>query len=246
VPPAPSDMAATSAMAGGSRRANVFGYSLAPMRDPGSMLKELFDAERAARRAHDALVGADPESVLPLLQKATREALELDTLDEDEAALRLERVAAVLGEMQGPRVVDLLVDILACDEPEARHAAGEALAGLAVDRFKEVALGVERALERLPSGSPALAELPYILAQVPEPGATRLLARFLAHPDPDAVASAIETLVETGDASVLPLLDPLAADARKVQLEDEGGTEGEATIGELVAEARTLLRGGGP
>jgi HEAT repeat protein len=214
------------------------------MRDPGATLKELFDAERTARRAHDALVEADPQVVLPLLQKATREALELDTLDEDESALRLARLAAVLGEMQGPRVVDLLVDILSCDEPEARHSAGAALGGLAFDRFKEVALGVERALERLPSGSPALAELPYILVQVAEPGVTKLLARFLAHPDADAVASAIEALVETGDASMLPLLEPLAADARKVELEDEGGTEGEATIAELVAEARTILRGG--
>jgi hypothetical protein len=146
--------------------------------------------------------------------------------------------------MTGPRVVDLLVDILGCDEPEARHAAGEALEGLAFDRFKEVALGVERALERLPQGNAALSELPYLLAQVPEPGVPKLLARFLAHPDADAVASAIEALVEMGDPGALPLLDALATDGRKVQLEDEGGTEGEATIGELVAEARSLLKGG--
>jgi HEAT repeat protein len=146
--------------------------------------------------------------------------------------------------MTGPRVVDLLVDILGCDEPEARHAAGEALEGPAFDRFKEVALGVERALERLPNGNAALSELPYLLAEVPEPGVAKLLARFLAHADADAVASAIEALVEMGDPGALPLLDPLGADGRKVQLEDEGGTEGEATIGELVAEARSLLKGG--
>jgi HEAT repeat protein len=205
------------------------------------LLKELFDAERAVRRAHDALVGSPAELVLPELERVTREALELDTLDEDESSLRLVRIAAVLGEMQGARVVDLLVDILGCDEPEARHAAGEALSGLSFDRFKEVALGVERALQRLPPGSPALAELPYLLAEVPEPGVTKLLAGFLAHRDPDAVASAIEVLVEAGDPSVLPMFDNLSADARKVQLEDEGGTEGEATIAELVAEARSIL-----
>jgi HEAT repeat protein len=93
----------------------------------------------------------------------------------------------------------------------------------------------------LPDGNPALSELPYLLAQVPEPGVTKLLARFLAHKSPDAVASAIEALVEIGDPTALPLLDALADDKRKVQLEDEGGTEGEATLGELVAEARTLL-----
>jgi HEAT repeat protein len=211
------------------------------MQDPAGTLKALFDAERAARAAHDELVDAPPEAVLPLLERTTREALELDTLDEDEASLRLVRVSGLLGEMQGPRVIDLLVDILSCDEPEARHAAGEALSGLAFDRFKEVALGVERALERLPAGSPGLAELPYLLADVPEPGVTKLLARFLAHPDADAVASAIEAIVEMGDPSALSLLEPLAKDARKVELEDEGGTEGEATIAELVAEARSIL-----
>jgi len=212
------------------------------MTDLAPTLEALFDAERAARRAHDALVDRDPAVVLPLLEGAACEALTLD--EEDESSLRLVRVAALLGEMQGPRVVDLLVDILGCDQPEARHAAGEALEGLAFDRFKEVALGVERALERLPEASPALSELPYLLAQVSEPGVTKLLARFLAHRGADAVASAIEALVEIGDPAALPLLDALASDARKVQLEDDSGTEGEASIAELVAEAHALLSGG--
>jgi HEAT repeat protein len=214
-------------------------------RDLDATLKALFDAERAVRETHDELVDADAAVVIPLLERATREALELDELDEDESSLRLVRVAALLGEMQGERVVDLLIDIVGCDEPEARRAAGEALSGLAWDRFKEVAVGVERALERLPDGSPALSELPYLLAELPEPGAMKLLARFLAHRDADAVAAAIEALVETGDANVLPLLDPLTNDSRKVQLEDEGGTQGEATISELVLEARALLGKGG-
>jgi HEAT repeat protein len=213
------------------------------MRDLAETLKALFDAERAVRAAQDELAEAQPDAVLPLLERTTREALRLDTEDEDEASLRLVRIAALLGEMQGPRVVDLLIEILSCDEPEARHSAGEALSALAFDRFKEVALGIERALERLPSGSPALAELPYILAEVPEPGVSKLLARFLAHEDADAVAAAIEAVVEMGDPALAALLDPLTHDARKVELEDEGGTEGEATIAELVREARSMLAG---
>jgi HEAT repeat protein len=216
--------------------------SRGPRLDPVVALKALFDAERAARDAHEALVQEDAERLLPAIDKACREAMGLD--DEDEAALRLKTLAAVLGELEGPRVVDLLIDILGHDEGEARQAAGEALSGLAFDRFKDVALGVERAVDRLPSGNPALAELPYLLAEVPEPGVPKLLARFLAHKDADAVASAIEALVEMGDPSALPLLDPLAGDTRVVQLEDEGGTEGDATIGELVSEARGLLSRG--
>jgi HEAT repeat protein len=212
--------------------------------DLAATLTSLFDAERSVRDAHDELVDADRARVELLLERATREAMATD--DEGESALRLVRLSGLLGEMEGARVVDLLIDILGCDQPEVRHAAGEALSGLAFDRFKEVALGIERALKRLPEGNAALAELPYLLAEVPEPGVAKLLGSFLAHHDADAVASAIEALVETGDAGALPLLDPLAGDARRVQLEDEGGAEGEASIGDLVTEARALLTRGAP
>jgi HEAT repeat protein len=212
--------------------------------DLPAALRAVFDAERTMRQAHDALVEAEPEAVLPLIEQAAREALDDQEMDEDESSLRLVRLAAMLGEMQGGRVVDLLIDILACEDPEARRAAGEALAGLTWDRFKEVALGIERALGRLSEGSPALSELPYLLAEVPEPGATRLLGRFLAHRDADAVAAAIEALVERGEPSSLALLEALSADTRKVELEDSGGAHGEATIAELVTEARSLLRQG--
>jgi HEAT repeat protein len=214
--------------------------------DPSALLKALFDAERAAREAHDELAETDPAHALPAIAAAAREALDLVTEDEDEASLRLARIAAVLGEMEGPRVVDLLIDVLASEAPEARQAAGEALSGLAFDRFKEVALGVERALDRLPAGSPALAELPYVLAVVPEPGVAKLLARFLEHRDADAVAAAIEAFVEVGDPSAVRFLKPLTGDTRRVELEDEGGTEADATIGELASEACDLLGAGAP
>jgi HEAT repeat protein len=94
----------------------------------------------------------------------------------------------------------------------------------------------------LPAGSPALSELPYLIAEIPEPGAAKLLARFLRHADPEAVAAAIEALVEVGDPSVAPLLVPLEKDTRSVQVDDDEGEEGKVTIGELAAEARALLR----
>ena len=121
-----------------------------------------------------------------------------------------------------------------------RAVAGEELEGVAFDRFKEVALGIERALERLPVGNPALQELPYLLAEVGEPGCVKLLGRFLKHADADAVAAAIESLVELGDPSALSLLAPLERDPRQVELDDDA-EDTRVTIGELAQEARALL-----
>jgi hypothetical protein len=204
-------------------------------------LQELFDAERAARRVHAEIIDAEPFMLLPVLEGAVREALSLN--DDAEAALRLVRLAQLLGELEGLQAVDLLIDILGCEEPEARHAAGEALEDLAYDRFKEVALGVERALERLPTGSLALAELPYLLADIPEPGVLKLLERFLGHEDAEAVAAAMEALVEYGDPAGASLLARLENDKRTVTLEDDEGEEGKVTLGELAMEARQLVAG---
>ncbi len=202
-------------------------------------LRRLFDAERTARQAHAELLEAAPASLLEALESALKEALALG--EDSERALRVARIAPLLAELHGPRAVDLLIDILGCEDPEARHAGGEALEDVAYDRFKEVALGVERALERLPVGHLALAELPYLLADVPEPGVLKLIGRFLAHKDPDAVAGGLEALVEIGDPSTVGMLAPLETDSRQVVLQDDEGEEGRVTIGELAKEARQLL-----
>jgi HEAT repeat protein len=205
-------------------------------------LNELFDAERATRRLHDELADSKEHEILldvltDALGAATRET------EDEEATLRLVRISALLGEIEGPRAVDCLIDVLASEHPEARSAAGEQLEEIAFDRFKEVARAVERALKRLPVGSPALPELPYVIAEVPEPGVAKLLGQFLSHQDPDAVAAAIETLVEMGDPAGIRLIQPLLDDPRTVELADEGDETSEVTLGELAAEALTLLQG---
>lgn len=207
--------------------------------DVSRLLPELFAAERRARALHVELANGDAGALIDAIDGAVREALGL--ADEDEAALRLVRLASLLGDLEGPRPVDLLIDILGSEEPEARHAAGETLEDLAFDRFKEVALGVERALGRLPAGNSALLELPYLLAGVGEPGVRKLLARFLIHEDPEVVAAAIEAFVDMGDTGAAALIAPLERDVREVRLEDEEGEEGTATIGELAVEAKNLL-----
>lgn len=203
-------------------------------------LGKLFDAERTVRQLHDELAVVPSDQLLDVLTGAIQAAQRNE--DEDEAALRLVRIASLLGEQEGPRAVDALIDVLASENPEARQAAGEELEALAYDRFKEVAQGIERALKRLPSGSPALPELPYLIAEVPEPGVTKLLGQFLKHQDADAVAAAIEALVELGDPGGAALIQPLVDDRRTVELEEDGG-EGtsEVTLGELAEEALGLL-----
>ncbi len=215
------------------------------MSDPSTFeatLHRLFDAERAVRGLRDEVdaaarrgAGATFDAVGLAITAARAEA------SEDERTLRLAALAGVLGELSGARAVDLLIDILASEEAEARHAAGSELEELASHRFKEVALGVERALGRLPDESPALSELPYILADIPEPGVTKLLGLFLAHRAPDAVAAGIDVAVLTGDRALLPALAKLAGDKRVVAVDDDENEDARATIDELAREATSLL-----
>ena len=204
----------------------------------GEKLNELFDAERSMRAVHRELRAEADSKLIPELRAATREALSLD--DEPEATIRLVRLASLLGDLEGDAVVDLLIDILGAPSPEARIEAGEALEGLSIDRFKEVALGVERALARLPSGNPALSELPFLIAQVGEPGCAKLIGKFLGSADVDVVASGIEALAELGDPAGIPLLAKLERDGRHVQLDEEEGGE-RVAIADLAHEARTIL-----
>jgi len=200
-------------------------------------IDELLAAERTVRALH-AELSSQGKKLLPEVRARITAALgEGDTED---ATVTLVRMAALLGELPGPEPVDLLIDVLGSESPEARGLAGEELENIAFERFKEVALGIERALGRLPKDSPALTELPYLLAEVAEPGCVKLLGRFLAHPSPDVVASAIEALAELGDPAGAPLLAPLERDGRQVEMDDDA--EGLlVTLGELAHEARELL-----
>jgi hypothetical protein len=205
-------------------------------------LEGLFSAERKVRELHDALAATPQGALLEALIPAIAEASKID--DENEASLRLVRIAELLADVEGPRAMDALVDILATELPEARHAAGEAIEEAAFERFKEVATGVERALARLPKGSPALPELPYILAHVPEPGVLKLIEKFLKHADADAVAAAIEVAADMGDPVVIKHLEKLQNDKRTVDMADEESEEpSEVTIGELAEEAIAILSG---
>lgn len=205
-------------------------------------LGTLFDAERRVRQLHGEIADSDEGALLAAIGRAIEKAGKEP--NEDEATLRLERLAVLLGEIEGPRPIDLLIDILGSEHPDARAVAGEQLELLAYDRFKEVAKGVERALKRLPARSPALPELPYLLADVPEPGVSKLLELFLAHEDADATAAAIEVAVEIGDPAMAKHIEKLVGDKRTVEMSDENDDSAEVTIGELAEDALDIFAGG--
>jgi HEAT repeat protein len=207
-------------------------------------LDELFQVEQKARALAGEIASGPGDVVLAVLVDGIAEARKL--ADDKDRIARLDSIAKILGEIGGPGGVDALVDILGSDEPEARHTAGVVLEDLAFERFKEVALGVERALAKLPPDHLALSELPYILIEIPEPGVLKLVHRFLEHTNEEVVAAAIEACVELGDASSAGKLAKLERDTRLVELDDEGEPDraGDAsvTIGELAKEARLLLQ----
>jgi HEAT repeat protein len=191
------------------------------MADPKAQLESLFDADRTLRAAEDAFLESADERVLAkALHAAVRESFALP--DPEEQELRLERLADLCAQVQGPETVDALLTILDHDEPSVRNEAGEALLDVAFERFKEVALGIERLLERGHSGS-SMEELPFILTEVRDPDPLPLVLRFLAHPKGEIVAAAIEALAAYGDPSAIRQLEKLLKDRRAVTLPDHRG-----------------------
>jgi hypothetical protein len=209
-------------------------------------LSNLFDAERTRQMLADQIASGPIEDVLEVLGAGIASARTRG--DERDRVLELESIAQILGQLSGPGAVDALIEILGSEEPEARHAAGVALEEISFERFKEVALGVERSLSSLPPDHLALTELPYLLVGVPEPGVPRLIHRFLEHPNEEVVAAGIEACVELGEPSSVPRLEKLENDSRLIRMEDDrledDEHEGEGatiTVGELAQEARQTI-----
>jgi len=205
-------------------------------------LERIFDADRMLRSAERKLL-EQPSSkpLIALLEAATQEALQM--ADRSEATMRLERLADLCAQVPGPKMTDAMIAILNDPEPRVRVAAGEALTDVAYERYAEVARGIERALDAGLSG-PAMAELPWILAEVAEPSALLLIRRFLQHSDPDVIAAAIESLVQLGDPAGIEDLSRFVDDGRPVII-DDFEEETRTSLGELARDALALL-GGGP
>lgn len=199
-------------------------------------IDELFAADRAIQNATQAILRTPHATLLAEIRKAVDEACKLD--DEAEQALRLTALASLLPEIQGPGAVDLMIDILSTDNEEARSHVGFSIIETAQSRLGEVQKGIERALKRLPIGSPGLVVLPYVLLGLNELDVCPMLRPFLAHEDPEAVAAAIDVSVELEDERVIPWLEPLVHDQRKVRSTEDGTDESQdTTLGELAEDA---------
>lgn len=214
---------------------------MASVKDIQARIEKLQRAEEEVRRLQDELI-EDAEQSRSAAVEALREAVieGLGNGEGPEAAAALVPLAEVLGELEGPEVCDMLIDLLGSEEPEVRFTAGRAMQDLAFDRFKEVAEATERAAKRLARDNQALRELPYVVAEVGEPGVPKILRGYLAHADAEVVASAIEALAALGDHAAVPELKKLTRDPRTVQL-DEEEADAQASIGALAEEAIAMI-----
>lgn len=209
------------------------------MSSPDQALSAIFSADRSLREHEELLLRAAPASLTRVLTAAVDEAKSLS--DTSEATLRLQRLSDLCAQVPGPEMTDALIAILDSDIPSVRVHAAEALVDVGFERYAEMARGVERALERKGLG-PALRELPWVLCEIAEPSAAKLIARFLHVTDIETVASAVEALAELGDPQAVKDLLPLRNDSRPVELEDDDETL-DATLGDLVAETIASLEG---
>ena len=166
---------------------------------------------RRSRRRTTRCVDADPDALLPAARTLdARRARRSTSSTRTKSSLRLVRIAALLGEMQGPRVVDLLIDILGCDEPEARHAGGRGARGARVrplqggraGRRARARAAARRAARRSPSCRTCS-------RRCPSPARSSSSGASSDTGTPTPWPSAIEALVEIGDPAALPLLEPL-------------------------------------
>ncbi|MEZ4391533.1 MAG: HEAT repeat domain-containing protein [Polyangiales bacterium] len=207
--------------------------------DLDKKLDQVFSTARALRSATESFSSAgDERARVAALGRAVEVADRLE--DEEERGERLMRIGDLLGELGGPAALDVLLRLLDDEDPGVRVSAGEALLDLGHSRYAEVAKAFEKAIDA-GTQALALAEVPYLLAEIGEPGGVKLCVKLLRHAEPDVVGAAIEALASLGDASAIKDIEKLLHDKRAVPQEEELDS-GEFTVGELAADAVAHLR----
>ncbi|MBL8680523.1 MAG: hypothetical protein JNK05_15205 [Myxococcales bacterium] len=208
-------------------------------------LSELIEANRRLFRARDAFFssGDNKARSKALAAEVDRALAGEPSVD---AGMRLILLADLLVEIPGNESVQALLRILGHEDPGIRVSAGEALVEVLSDRWGEASRVVESAVATTLT-TEALKELPFVLAEVGEPAGSSIVAKLLSHADADVAASAIEALVELGDATHLEAIKKLVDDKRPLSSEEdeEGEEDSGATLGELAADAVSVLEHAG-
>ena len=208
--------------------------------DTKRLITSLFAAERSGRKLTEQILSQPHEPLLASLRATFEKALRVE--EEEEQELRLICITRLLRAMSVPGTVDLLIDILDTEIPEVRATAGIAIQEVSTDRMDDVRRAVAEAVERLPEGSYALSELPFLILEMDDAAVLDSLRPFLAHKDPEAVSAAIQALTDYGNPEAIELLQALIDDTRDAELDDDSPESGKLTIGDLACEAIEALR----
>lgn len=207
--------------------------------DLATALDDVFAADQALYEAEARFLAGPADAVIAHLRAETEATLARPT--STATVRKLRRLADLTGQIPGRESVRNLLRLLGHEDPSVRGEAGHVLRDLVYDRFKEVALEVEAALDAGQSGL-AMEELPFLLTDVYDPNPMPLLVRFLEHADAQVVASTIEALAEYGDPGAIPHLEKLVDDPREATVDDLD--EGSVAVGDLARDALSLLDGG--
>lgn len=210
------------------------------MANESKLLSDLIEANKRMLRARDAFFEqGDNKGRSKAITSEVDRALAAG--DAGDAGIRLILVADLLVEIPGPESVKSLLRILGHEDPGVRVSAGEALVEVLSDRWGEASRTVESAIATL--STEALRELPFVIAEVGEAAGGAIIAKLLAHADADVAASAIEALVELGDASHIDAIKKLVDDTRPLTAEEQEGEEDAdgGTLGELASDAVEML-----
>ncbi len=212
------------------------------MSQADDLLRSVIDADRTLRRSRDSFLDHADKKALTDALSAQIDRSFADA-NQDDAASALSRMADLLVDIANAEGAKLLFKILGHEDPGVRVSAGEGLMELLYDRYAEVARIIEAEVDR-GGNAVALAEVPFILAEVGEAGGVKIVTKLLKHADAEVVGAAVEGLAAMSDPTAIKALEPLKNDKRTVTVEETDEEAGaEVTIGDLVGEAIEHLRG---
>jgi HEAT repeat protein len=198
-------------------------------------LEAVFEADRSLRKAEARLLGSNNKELRALLARAVAEAQKLE--DQEEACLRLERLADLCAQAPGAETLDALIEMLDHGDASVHVGACEALVDAGCEHPQPFAAAVKRALKR-PGAAYALEQLPWIIAEIGEPDAEELIKPFLRLENGQAAGAAVEALISLGTPEALAAIEPLKDDPRPVELDEDEDETCEhcrnMTIGQLV------------